>query len=299
MNRDLSPFKYLIDNKKQKTLNYQSRQLILNIYANLRLANPTKLVNDVILTVSSLCGVSKSTVYNIKKQFNENGKLKTPNKMGPKCQLKNKRSDIYDDFTKTALRKIVHDFYRQGTPPTVRRTAAVFSEDPNLPKLKKSAIHGLMQEIGFKYEKVKRRSVLIEDERIAQWRKEFLLDMQRYRKEGRAIYYLDETWVNQGHFVNKAFHDTTIRSKRDAMKRGLTTGLRLPRSKGKRLIILHIGSKEGFVPGASLVFTSKTNSADYHDEMNGEHFQEWMKETLPKLKPGMYLPIRYHTFHLF
>ena len=30
--------------------------------------------------------------------------------------------------------------------------------------------------------------------------------------------------------------------------------------------------------GAELVFISKTNSADYHDEMNSEHFMEWLTE---------------------
>ena len=31
---------------------------------------------------------------------------------------------------------------------------------------------------------------------------------------------------------------------------------------------------------AGLVFKSKTNSVDYHDEMNSEHFIEWMTEKL-------------------
>ena len=31
---------------------------------------------------------------------------------------------------------------------------------------------------------------------------------------------------------------------------------------------------------ADLVFKSKTNSVDYHDEMNSEHFIEWMTEKL-------------------
>ena len=29
-----------------------------------------------------------------------------------------------------------------------------------------------------------------------------------------------------------------------------------------------------------IVFKSKTNSADYYDEMNSEHFIEWMTEKL-------------------
>ena len=47
------------------------------------------------------------------------------------------------------------------------------------------------------------------------------------------------------------------------------------KDKGQRLIVLHAGNAEGWVPGADLMFMLKTNSADYHDEMDSEHFMEW------------------------
>ena len=50
--------------------------------------------------------------------------------------------------------------------------------------------------------------------------------------------------------------------------------------KGKRLILLHAGSKDGFVANGKLLFRSKTKSADYHDEMNGVHFREWFEQQL-------------------
>lgn len=53
------------------------------------------------------------------------------------------------------------------------------------------------------------------------------------------------------------------------------------------MIILDAGSsQQGLIPGCGLIFESRTNSSDYHDEMNKEHFTEWFKETLiPKLLP--------------
>ena len=48
-------------------------------------------------------------------------------------------------------------------------------------------------------------------------------------------------------------------------------GWKVPSGKGQRLIVVHAGGVEGWVVGADLVFRSKTNSADYHDEMNSEH----------------------------
>ena len=54
---------------------------------------------------------------------------------------------------------------------------------------------------------------------------------------------------------------------------GTKGGVRKPSGKGSRLIILHAGSRKGWVAGAELVFPT----GDYHDEMTGEHFEEWFK----------------------
>lgn len=77
----------------------------------------------------------------------------------------------------------------------------------------------------------------------------------------------------------------------------LVSGLKTPKQKGERLIILHIGSKDGFVEEASLVFKSKKNTADYHDEMNGDHFEEWLGKTLPKLKENSVIVMDNAPYH--
>ena len=59
----------------------------------------------------------------------------------------------------------------------------------------------------------------------------------------------------------------------------------MPSGKGQRLIILHAGGVDGWVEVADLVFRSKTNSTDYHDEMNSKHYMEWMtQQLLPQLE---------------
>ena len=47
------------------------------------------------------------------------------------------------------------------------------------------------------------RAILIEDENIISWRERFLRAMQQFRKDGRAIFYTDETYIgmNQKIFV--------------------------------------------------------------------------------------------------
>ena len=68
--------------------------------------------------------------------------------------------------------------------------------------------------------------------------------------------------------------------------------------KGKRLIILHAGYKGGFLPECSLVFVGKTNSADYHDEINGDHFEEWFEHNLlPNLPAGAAIVMENAPYH--
>lgn len=87
--------------------------------------------------------------------------------------------------------------------------------------------------------------------------------------------------MNAGDVSAKVWIDKTIKSKRDAFIRGLSTGPPDPTWKGKRLIVLHIGSAVGFVPNGLLCFESKKNTGDYHDEMNGTTFLEWFEKILP------------------
>ena len=54
----------------------------------------------------------------------------------------------------------------------------------------------------------------------------------------------------------------------------------MPSGKGQQLIVVHAGEVEGWVLGTDLVFRSKTNSPDYHDKMNSEHFIEWFRQKL-------------------
>lgn len=121
--------------------------------------------------------------------------------------------------------------------------------------------------------------------------------IRSYRAQNRPIYYLDETWVNAGETHTRAWVDTTVTSSRDAFLRGLTTGQKEPSGKGKRLIVLHIGSSDGFVPGGLLCFESKTNSTDYHDEMNGDTFYEWFVKTLPLLKKNTIIVMDNASYH--
>ncbi|XP_056629839.1 uncharacterized protein LOC130440599 [Diorhabda sublineata] len=138
--------------------------------------------------------------------------------------------------------------------------------------------------------------VLKEKNEIINWRRRFLRDIKKFEEEGRKIYYLDETWVNAGHTVNKVWTDTTILSARDAFIRGLSTGLKNPTGKGQRLIILHIDSENGFVEKRLDMFQSK-KTGDYHEEMNSDRFEGWFQGILNKLEDGSVIVMDNVSYH--
>lgn len=120
--RDQSPLKYLSSRNKRSVLNSSCRKIILNVCAKIRLMNPLYSGTDAAKLAANFCVIRKSKFFALKKGFNEKGGvLKTPRKKRLNSQVKNRRTVIYDDFTKKAVRKVVHGLYRKGVPPTVKK----------------------------------------------------------------------------------------------------------------------------------------------------------------------------------
>lgn len=62
---------------------------------------------------------------------------------------------------------------------------------------------------------------------------------------------------------------------------------------------MHAGSEEGFVPGALLVFSTKSKSADYHDDMNATNFMKWFEEMLmPNLTKPSVIVMNNASYHV-
>ncbi|KAI4460130.1 spondin [Holotrichia oblita] len=97
--------------------------------------------------------------------------------------------------------------------------------------------------------------------------------------QGKSIFYLDKTWVNEGHTVQKVWTDTSIHNRRQAFNERFTNGLQNPAGRGRRLIFLYIGSCDGFVKDDLLLFEGK-KTTDYHDEMNAIVLEEWLSRIL-------------------
>ncbi|XP_025192835.1 uncharacterized protein LOC112592888, partial [Melanaphis sacchari] len=179
-----------------------------------------------------------------------------------------------DDFDKYAIRENPSVWFNRELP-TLDKILTVVNEDKSLPNFSRTSLYRLMKSMEFEYAKRGRNSA----------------------EEGRQIYFLDETWVNAGDVTSRIWSDNTVQSSQDAFSQGLSTGAVNPTGKGKRLIVVHIGSEDGFVPGGLLCFESKKNTQDYHDEMNGDSFRDWLEGVLPRLKENCVIVMDNAPYH--
>jgi len=267
--------------------------MIINAYKTELTKNPKVTIRDCRITISKNLGIGQRTVSNVISEYNTKGTVTSP------CKTREKKSykDLYDDLQLNTIRRHVHSFWFNKTIPTLDKILTVIKNDDSLPDISRSNLHNLLKFMDFVYTKRSRNSALIEKDEIILWRRRYLENIKKYRGEGRHLYYLDETWVNAGDCTSKTWVDNTITSHRQAFIQGLTTGSQNPSGKGKRLIVLHIGSEEGFVPGGLLCFEAKKTNTDYHEEMNGATFFKWMEIIIQRLEENCVIIMDNAPYH--
>ncbi|KAG0414512.1 hypothetical protein HPB47_008329 [Ixodes persulcatus] len=131
-----------------------------------------KNVVEVVNLTAAATGISVSSVYEIKRGFKRaNGAVKSPSKKRPKFAEKRKRISNHDACTLTAVRSCLHNFFRRGEIPTLKKIAARLQEDDVLPSCSGTTLYRLLKDMGFEKQKRNRNSFLIEREDIVEWRR--------------------------------------------------------------------------------------------------------------------------------
>ncbi|CAH2006703.1 unnamed protein product [Acanthoscelides obtectus] len=234
------------------------------VYKIEREENEASTIKEIVVKVSHKVGVCRASVFNVLRQYKKNHTFSEP------MTSKHRKSIVksLDEADKHAIRRKVHEFFFRNEIPTIDKVLQEVNGDTTLPNFKRSTFHALLKHLNFKWKKRGRNSLLLDREEI--------------------IINLDETWVNAGHTTSKVWVDDSVTSSRRAFLDGLSTGLKNPAvlrfpGKGKRLIICHIGSEDGFVVDGLWCFESK-KTRDYHEEMNGESFEQWFSKILPNLE---------------
>lgn len=225
---------------------------------------PNILYKQLVKELMTESGIGRNSIEKMISEYNANNTISSPimKKNRPKI------IEVIDDFYKNAIRQKVHSFWQNRDPPTLDKIANSVSKDDRLPTLKRTTMYNLLIYSNFVYTKRNRNSVLSERDDLIVWRRNYLRSIKAYREEGRTLNYLDGAWCNG--CSQNACTDNSVKSNKNAFQKELTTGARNsrnPTDKSKYfIIILHIGSREGFVDGGLTCFKSKTNNSDYDSE---------------------------------
>ena len=278
---------------KGKAISLQSREIVLNVYhycceEKMKAASVTDLnleksvddedsyflvpPGDVTFRVSKMTGVGVSTVKRIVAEFKKDEKLTEPKK---RATWKGVSSSV-DEFDEASLRRMIHGMYTNAEHVTLNTILSRVREELDI-TISRSCLRKIILRIGFRFRKVDNRKILMEKPAVVAARARFLRRMRQIRVTNprRPIIYLDETWYNQYDCLNKAWLDD-----------GEVTGRKPSVGKGKRMIIVHAGSCEGFVPNALLTVCTDGKSTDYHDSMNSQSFEEWFMVLLKNIPSG-------------
>ena len=95
-------------------------------------------------------------------------------------------------------------FFRNEAP-TLKKLLLEINNDPDLPHMGRTSLHGLLRSMGFEFIKQNKLSVIVDRHDISTWRRNYLKSIKQFRTENRHIFYVDETWVHEGHTISKVW----------------------------------------------------------------------------------------------
>lgn len=257
--------------------------------------------------IAKICNISSRSVYRVLKERNiaseqvnnesqceiddslqddiprKRKMFSAPQKRGPKTKRK---TDI-DDHTKDMIRHIIYDFHiTEKRIVTIEGLKDKVNKELGL-NVGATSLRAIIRQLGFRWRKTKdNRPLLMEKEDVVSKRARFLRSIRKYRSEKRKIFFMDETYIHVSHTKKTAWSDNS------------NNGLRKPVSNKSKLIIVDAGNEDGFVPNARIIFRPEEKKEDYHDHMNFNNYEKWVKEKLlPNLPPRSVVVIDNAPYH--
>lgn len=222
--------------------------------------------------VTLATGINKNTVSRIRREQRIATEASTSKITTPKKKPRQKKI-VCDNFEICALGNIINSIYTvRKEIPTLKKIYAAAKQDLNFPGSLSTLRKIMIESLGYKFKNCQRkRSVLIQRPNIKAWRAKYLRRIRAndaLESNKKPVVFLDETWIHAHYTVKKCWQSASAE------------GVKKNDSVGRRWIITHAGTEDGFIDGALLMFKAKQKSGDYHDEMNGENFIKWVNEKL-------------------
>ena len=201
-----------------------------------------------------------------------------------------KREVEMDREDEMKIRPAIVYLVRNKITPTLDRIVSTIRENDADFKWGRSSVQRALSRIGFSFTG-KRHCYydrLREDPENICRRIAYLERRRAWLAEGRQMVYMDESWINQNCSTRKSWSDGTPE-----------TVDTIPPGKGPRWIMIGAGTKDGWIEGSFKMWKGNVQSEDYHTEMNGDVFKDWMHEhLLPNVQPNAVIVIDRASYHL-
>ena len=165
-----------------------------------------------------------------------------------------------DEFDERYLSNLVLSSYRKDPPqlPTLDLIYEQAMSNVNFPRMSKSTLWRRLRRLGFVCKKRNKKLQVYQRLDVVAMRHRYLRDIEHFRALGYKCFFQDESYCNANH-TREYIWQLDDGSVKDSFIGHIrwTGGLKVPSGAGKRLIINHIGSKDGFLQNCEEVFEGK------------------------------------------
>ncbi len=214
-------------------------------------------------------GVGLATVNRVMASYR-----KDPDSINVPPQIRGRPTYSVDVSNQEAVRAYVRQANLEGRHITLESIRSFLQEKSPDKSFHLSTLARTLDRWGFEFGKGTRTQHLKEKDYIIVARQHYLRKRRANRAStgGRAIrseVYLDESYVNKNHSNDFVWYFSED-----------GPWVQKPTGKGERLIIMNAITRNGWVPGAALVFKSSRKTGDYHGQMNGDLFRKWFVDKL-------------------
>ena len=219
-------FRYRMNKTKAEDIRYLFRYLKRENQKNKKARHLSN--NKILIKIAEILHVSLYAVRKVFSKKQENVRI----------AIRKYKYEI-DDFDRELIKNVIFKFYSQRILPTATMIMDKIKDDIEITTF---VLYKTLKDLGFCWRRTgDDRRVAIERSDTVAARSQYLRDIDRARRAGNKIIYLDETWVNQNHCKGYAWLPMMKDLGIDADINLVKKLPKIPPGKGKRLIILHAG----------------------------------------------------------